>query len=309
MPEVSVIIPVYNTERYLARCIESILAQSFSDIEVILIDDGSTDHSPEICEEYAARDRRIKVFHQQNGGVSSARNRGLGLARGEYIHFADSDDFLGGGFYSDLYNLARAEGADICCSPYVQESKNGEFTPSSEKDERITMTREEALNALFTGNRVSYSLCDKIFRRNIIADITFNELISHNEDYLFCYEAIKCSNKTAYTSKSYYHYCYNTESATRSGFSHKRMTAIDVHEYVLYDIRLNFEALCRCCRTEFCKVALYTRQQMEEAGYRQKEDIGRLNRIISRNLPFILLSELAPGYKLLAMRYTVCSLF
>lgn len=309
MPKVSVIIPVYNTERYLKRCIESILAQSLSDIEVILIDDGSTDLSPEICEEYAARDHRVKVFHQKNGGVSTARNRGLGVAHGEYIHFADSDDFLEEGFYSDLYNLARNYGADICCSTYVQETKNGEISPVSESDERISMTCEEAINALFSGHKVSYSLCDKIFKRNIIAEITFNELISHNEDYLFCYEAIKRSNKIAYTSKSYYHYCYNPESATRSGFSHKRMTAIDVHEYVLYDIKLNYNNLYKCARTELCKVALYTRKQMDDANYLLVKDIERLDRIIWKNLPYILLSKLAPGYKLLAIKYSLSTLF
>lgn len=305
MPDISVIIPVYNTEKYLKRCVDSIRTQSFSDIEIILIDDGSTDSSPMICDEYANKDSRIKVVHQKNGGVSNARNHGLSLARGKYIHFSDSDDFVGQDFYRDLYNLALLYDADVCCSAYLQESKDGKFISNSTVDELIKLTRDEALSALFANKRVSYSTCDKLFKNSATSGITFNERISHNEDYLFCYEIIKRTHNVVYTSKAYYHYCYNSSSAVRSAFSHKRMTAIDVQEYVLNDISVNFKNLYKGARTQFYKVVLFTRKQMEEANYFQSEDIKRLERIIRTNLLFIIFSNLAHGYKFLALKYTL----
>lgn len=308
MAKISVIIPVYNTEKYLARCFESILNQNFTDMEVILVDDGSTDNSPSLCDEYAARDNRVRVVHQPNAGVSNARNHGLEIAHGEFIHFADSDDFLEGNFYQDLYNLAQSSGADVCCSVYSLETKNGDFVPATTKEELLIMSREDALTALLSARRVSYSLCDKIFKRDVIKDVKFNEEISHNEDYVFCYEAIKRANIVAYTSQLYYRYCNNPTSTVRSAFSHKRMTAIDAHEYVLNDIKNNIGTLYRFAKAQYCKVVLYTRELMKEANYNEPDDVARLENTIRRNLVFIMFSRLAVGYKLLAIRYAAKSI-
>ena len=113
MPKISVIVPVYNTEKYLHRCIDSILAQTFEDFELLLIDDGSKDNSGAICDEYAARDSRVRVFHKENGGVSSARNLGLDNAVGEWIAWVDSDDYIAPNMYECLYETAKRDEADI----------------------------------------------------------------------------------------------------------------------------------------------------------------------------------------------------
>ena len=105
MPKVSIIVPVYKAEQYLHRCVDSILSQSFTDCELILVDDGSPDKSGEICDEYASRDSRIQVIHKQNGGVSSARNAGLDVAHGEYVWFVDSDDWIENDSLKEIYNI------------------------------------------------------------------------------------------------------------------------------------------------------------------------------------------------------------
>lgn len=302
---ISVIIPVYNQSKYLKRCLDSVLNQSFNQLEIILINDGSTDESPQLCDEFAKKDDRITVIHQNNGGVSNARNSGLKIARGEYVHFMDSDDFLDDGFYNDLYNLAQSREADIICSEYYQEyrDKKGEFFLNTNATEQLTMTRNEAIVALLSGKRVSYSTCDKLFKRNIIADIKFNEHISHNEDFLFVYEAVKRISRLFYTSHAYFHYCHNPKSAIRTSFNHKRMTAIDVHEIVLEDIKHNITGLYKEARTTYCKVAIYTRKLMEKAGYNDSKDIMRIKKILRNNFIFILFSKLAVGYKLLTLQY------
>ena len=113
MPKISVIVPVYNVEKYLRKCIESILNQTFREFELILVDDGSTDSSGKICDEYALKDSRIKVIHKENGGASSARNAGLDVAKGEYIGFVDSDDWIEMDMYGELYRLIKENNTDI----------------------------------------------------------------------------------------------------------------------------------------------------------------------------------------------------
>ncbi len=119
MPLVSIIVPVYNTERQLAKCLNSLINQTLKDIEIILVDDGSPDNSPAICDEYAKNDSRIKVIHKENGGLSSARNAALDIAKGKYIGFVDSDDFVDIKMFEKMYNSANKDNSDICiCSHY-----------------------------------------------------------------------------------------------------------------------------------------------------------------------------------------------
>ena len=129
-PKISVIVPVYNVKEYLSRCVDSILAQTFSDFELLLIDDGSKDRSAQICGDYAIRDTRIRVFHKENGGVSSARNVGLDNAHGEYVIFSDSDDYYCmDDCLEQLYNVARNNHLDIVRGEYIAVDKNGNELP------------------------------------------------------------------------------------------------------------------------------------------------------------------------------------
>ena len=115
---ISIIVPVYNVEKYVAECIESIIKQTYQNLEILLIDDGSTDNSGKICDKYAEKDKRIKIIHKENGGVSSARNLGLDLAQGEYIAFIDSDDFVSNKYIESLYSAIEHKDAEIVLSKY-----------------------------------------------------------------------------------------------------------------------------------------------------------------------------------------------
>ena len=150
MPVISIIVPVYNVEQYLRRCVDSILAQTFTDFECILIDDGSPDNCPAICDEYAERDNRIIVIHQKNAGVSAARNAGLDLARGEWIGFVDSDDWCDPGMYEFLYKNAITNQVDISICGFRSIEKNGVVIGSSKKYPAIVMDSSEGLLKLFS---------------------------------------------------------------------------------------------------------------------------------------------------------------
>ena len=203
-PLISVIVPVYNSEKYLHRCIDSILSQTHTDFELLLINDGSTDNSGIICDEYAAKDSRIRVFHKSNGGVSSARNLGLDHAKGKYISFVDSDDETYPNYLSVLFqNINKCDLSYIGILKYdVALQKTGEWTHFEEQIIRIDQTDEELIvknNLLEVGYPYG-----KLFHQKIIEtyNIRFDERISYQEDLIFTLQYIsKC--KTVYVSKEY----------------------------------------------------------------------------------------------------------
>lgn len=215
MPEVSVIVPVYNTEKYLRRCVDSILAQTFRDIEVILVDDGSTDGSGAVCDEYAEKDGRIVAIHKENGGVSSARNRGLDIARGRYIMFCDSDDYVAERWIEELYKLIILNDVELGICKFFFSNSKKDIDDTENKNGIKIFTKKEFL---YENNRFSSSTVNKIFLGSIIKEnkICFSEDISHGEDMLFVlnyFNHAKCGIATMETPL--YGYMSNTNSLTK----------------------------------------------------------------------------------------------
>lgn len=187
---ISVIVPVYNAEKTLRQCVDSILRQEYRDIELLLIDDGSEDISPEICDEYAKKDNRVVAFHKSNGGVSSARNLGLDNARGQWITFVDSDDYITNGFFD---GIDRNED-DLLIVPYIW-SRNG----NDSKDERLSqfdiVEKKEMkffLNSFLT-TAIFRGPCAKFYKRELLEDIRFDESMKVAEDACFVHQyMLKC---------------------------------------------------------------------------------------------------------------------
>lgn len=217
-PKISVIIPIYNAEKYLKCCIDSILAQNFSDFELLLVDDGSSDNSWEICEEYAQKDSRVRVFHKENGGVSSARNVGLENALGEWLYFSDSDDEL----YSDAFEiLLKNVSNDIAyvMAGYVIYNDAGEETYSITTRRTDVVTAQNAISQMFKPQDYLYHgyLWNKLFRTDIIKKhaLHFEENIHFNEDRLFnvLYLLKIGGMKCVYTTEPVYKYIERDGSA------------------------------------------------------------------------------------------------
>ena len=170
MKKISVIIPVYNVEQYLERCVKSVINQTYKNIEIILVDDSSTDSSLEVCNKLAQKDSRIKVIHKENGGLSSARNVGLDVAKGKYITFIDSDDVPEVTWAEKLYNAAKANDADIAFSGYDRVDLDTEKVVATEMTQYGTMNKDVDWNDDFIVY-ANPSLWNKIYRRDLVKDL------------------------------------------------------------------------------------------------------------------------------------------
>ena len=214
-PEVSVIVPVYNAEKYLRKCVDSLLAQTFRYFEVILVDDGSPDRSGAICDEYAEKYPRVRVFHKENGGVSSARQCGLDHARGEYTIHADPDDWVEPNMLEELYAKAKAEDADmVICDYYVEFGKKTEL----KRQQPSALDSETVLREMF--QRLHGSLCNKLVKRACYKDfqISFPPEIHYSEDLYVVVSLLLHPIKVAYIPRAFYHYnqTANPNSISRS---------------------------------------------------------------------------------------------
>lgn len=198
---ISVIIPVYNVAAYLSACIESILSQNYSALEIILIDDGSTDESGEICDEYAKRDSRINVIHQTNAGAAAAKNTGLKAATGIYLSFVDSDDFLEPDAYSHMIQIIEEQNTDIVQCSYRDVFKDHIVEHSLEK---VTLNQIDFL-ALFTEDWTCALLWDKLYKRSLFDGVFFETGHKIDDEY-FTYRGIMNAKKIVRDSRIVYNY-------------------------------------------------------------------------------------------------------
>lgn len=214
MVRFSIIVPVYQAERYLERLINSILAQDYKQYEMILVDDGSTDRSGNICDEFSKRYPQIKTIHKKNGGVSSARNEGIRNSRGEYILFADADDYYDSSFLKDISHILEEKPKDICVCGYYRDTDKEQEKILSELNGIYTQKTLSNVFSEFVLEDSFNSVWNKVFRADIIKmnHIEFpNQKIA--EDGVFVCRYIQESNVFCFVNEAYYHYCQNEYSA------------------------------------------------------------------------------------------------
>lgn len=216
MPELSIIVPVYKVEKYLPRCIDSILAQTFGDFELILIDDGSPDGCGRICDEYARKDKRIVVIHQKNMGVSAARNAGLDIARGRYIGFVDSDDWIEPRMYEVMMDAIRENGADMAVCGVRYADEDGKFTRADRLSEGV-YTRAGLLEDVFAmPNRLGGGCCNKVFDASKIASVRFKVGMTIAEDALYLFDCFMRIDGAVKIGDALYNVYERCGSATRT---------------------------------------------------------------------------------------------
>lgn len=228
MPKISIIIPVYKVEKYLERCLDSVLNQTLTDFELLLIDDGSPDRSGEICDAYAARDSRIVVIHQENGGPSKARNTGLDAARGDYIGFVDADDYIEPQMYETLYQNIIEYQADISVIGFRKVFDGYCRTAAYDRMERVLLNQKEALWEALRCRRFIMVPWDKLYRRELLQghrfpvgmlyeDSVFNADVFREEGIKVVFDPVVC-----------YNYVQRGGSTMNSGFNPKQMDYITV---------------------------------------------------------------------------------
>lgn len=203
-PIVSITVPIYKAEKYLRRCIESLTSQTLTNIEIILVDDGSPDRSGEICDEYAQKDSRIKVIHKENGGSASARQAGLEISTGVFYTVCDADDWVELDMYEELYNKSKESDADIVISEYYSNYPNGIQKQSSPY---VFTTQEQYIEDLML-RKTSVSTCNKIFKLSYLHkfNINYEQGINLGEDSIFIFKILLHPIKIATINKAFYHY-------------------------------------------------------------------------------------------------------
>ncbi len=228
---ISVVVPIYKVEKYLDECINSIIHQTYTNLEIILVDDGSPDNCPKMCDEWAKKDERIKVIHKKNGGLSDARNAGLAIATGEYISFIDSDDFL----ELDLYKLAienlNSENAQIFAfGRYYVYGDQREV--HQKQNVKLIMNSEEALDTMNKFGYYDVAAWDKVYKRSLFDEIIY-PVGKISEDWFVTYKLIDRADKIIYDSKPLYNYRQRANSITHSSNVKINYDVIDASSEVL----------------------------------------------------------------------------
>lgn len=222
---ISVIVPIYNTEKYLARCIESILCQTYTNLEIILVDDGSTDKSGDICDFYARKDNRVKVVHKENGGAAAARNFALNMVTGQYIGFVDSDDTVEKDFFELLYDLICQYDADISMVAY-REIEMGEKIAKLKDKSLIVMNQKQAVKELLFDRKIQNYVWNKLYKRKLFQGVYFPIGVIY-EDISVMYDLIRKIEKLVYLPESKYNYYIRKDSIVNTNSHQKRVDELD----------------------------------------------------------------------------------
>jgi len=224
-PLISVIIPVYNAENFLESCIDSIIRQTYENLEILVVNDGSVDGSAALMESLAKKDGRIRCFHKQNTGVSDTRNVGLRQSKGEFIGFVDADDEIYPSMYEQLYKNIVKYDADIAhCSFEIVMAQSRKIFGNTGK---VTVqSREESMQSLLKGDLFEPSSCTKLFKRNVLQNVFFEKTVKFNEDLLFNIEAFSNAKKVVFHDVVLYQYTYNIKSASKSAETYSIQTGV-----------------------------------------------------------------------------------
>lgn len=281
-PLISVIVPAYNVEKFIGKCIDSILRQSFKDFEVLLIDDGTKDSTPEICDACAKKDSRIKVYHKENGGLSDARNYGIDRMQGKYVTFIDSDDYVDSGYFEYLYGLITQEEdiqIAICGKKSVREDENA--SPDPETFHEI-ITGERAVQKMLCGHGSGHSAWGKLYSANLWKTVRYPKGKIY-EDYATTYRVMALVDKAAWGNAAMYFYVQHIESIMHQKCSRRSLSLVDIaDEETEFIVKkwpaLKQEALARKVTSELkCLQNILNAKNEEFDDYKQKivEDVRR----------------------------------
>ncbi|MGN0612573.1 MAG: glycosyltransferase family 2 protein [Porcipelethomonas sp.] len=313
MPLISIIVPVYNVEKYLDRCIKSILRQSFKDFELIIVDDGSPDACPEMCDEWEKKDNRIKVIHQKNQGLSAARNAGIRIAQGRYLSFIDSDDWISDTMIQDLYDLLIESDADISVCGMIKVADENTKIRAGVPDVRV-YSRDEFMKIILRikGNRCIHYACGKLYKKEVLDPVAHYPVGMLNEDVEGMFKALVRADRVAETTKVGYFYFENNESISRTKFGKNflcldevwkrvlelsREIAPEYAEYVEYNYkRTDFTILTDCL--------LYGDKQTDEL---YDANIKEIRRRLKKNIWTLLKGPMQSKRKVLML--IVCYFF
>ena len=284
---ISVIVPVYRVEKYMERCVKSILSQTYKNLEVILVDDGSPDQCPAICDACAEKDASVKVIHQENKGLSGARNAGIDAASGEYLAFVDSDDYIENTMIEKLYHNITESHADVAsCGVYnVYRQK---CIPQCEKEEKFLCDVEKAFGLLLVGEKIPGSSCNKLYRSELLDKVKFPEGVLY-EDVKFHLDLMQIIQSVHVDTTPLYYYVHREESITTKKFDSSAMSFIYFYEETLKVVQQKYPSVITQARFKlfWAYFALLDRI-IQQDDYQKIPEYCKIVRYLKRNTIRIL---------------------
>lgn len=296
-PLISIIIPVFRVEEYINRCLESVLNQTYSNLEIILVDDGSPDRCPQICDDYAKIDERVVVIHQENKGLSGARNAGIAVAHGEYISFIDSDDYIQSIYIEQLYSTLTNSGKRLVACSYSnkEELLNDELVDNFE-----VYSAENAIKEILLERAFQPSAWGKLYDRELFSQVLFPEGKIF-EDYATAPLFFHLADGLAYCKSKLYYYTYNDESITKSSFNKKQLQYFEIANNINDFLREYYPQLLKHALRRDENVAISYFKKMCEDGYSSKDDIDYTIKKIKSGLREYLWSSYSLKKKMAAV--------
>lgn len=256
---ISVIVPIYKVEAYLNRCVESIVNQTYQNLEIILVDDGSPDNCPKVCDEWSINDSRIKVIHKKNGGLSEARNSGMEIASGEYISFIDSDDYIALEFFETLLSVMEKENSDIAECNVVKFYEDGRFEKYSDDLAITTFDTESALSGLIAENPFHQHVWNKLYKTQLVKDIPY-AVGKLNEDEFWTYQVFGRAQKVSRINKTMYYYFQRSSSIMGESYNIRRLDALEGKANRQKYIEERFPSLATQAKIDFYGSCLFAYQ-------------------------------------------------
>lgn len=286
-PLISVIVPVYNVEKYLRKCVDSIINQTYKNIEILLIDDGSTDGSGAICDEYSQRYDIVTAYHKQNGGLSSARNYGIERAKGEFIGLVDSDDYIHEEMYDRLYTLLVENDADLSeCK--LADVYNGKVRSSNKKIEVLIVNSETAIDYAFKAEIASVAAVDKLYRRSLFDNVRYPEGKTIEDGYVIV-DILSACSKIVISTEQLYYYVHRKGSITTNAFSKKNLDAIITYEKNYNIIKNKYPAIVDTAKMRLCWAYFYVLDKIIYDKTTENRDIKKdVIKYLRANYSFII---------------------
>lgn len=282
MAKVSVIVPVYNVEKYLHKCLSSILNQTMREIEIILVDDGSTDGSGVICDEYAGKDERVRVIHKENGGLSDARNAGVKKAASDYVLFVDGDDYIKETMIECLYKLAVQHRVDMTVCGVYNVYSNGE-KPQCEVLEEFQCDNVEAFGHVLVGQKIPGTVCNKLIKREIAQSLVF-PVGRLYEDAFYTTQLMQHVQSVYVTTEPMYYYFHRAGSITTTPFQKQDMDLVDAYEKNFAVVEKKFPQITEQAkfRLDWAYFTILDRMLQLE-NYQSPEDYKRVVKYLKKN--------------------------
>lgn len=294
---VTILIPVYNTSAYLKQCLDSIVHQTYKDLQVVVVDDGSTDDSWEICRQYAAQYSYVEVYHQENAGVAAARNNLLSHVKGEYLLFVDSDDWVEPDTVEYLYTVAHDHGAEVVACGMV---KNNESVASNACHVE-TWNQESAVREFLRHVKFNGSLWNKLIRSDAVKEARFDRSISYGEDALFVWQVLQHIHSVVVTDRPLYHYRMNDGSISHQAWTpEKKGSGRAVWKAIANDTEKLWPRYVDIAKARFAIEDMWALYFAALSGYKYDEHICRRQRNVRRNLGLIRTSGLVSMNKVVA---------